>query len=97
MRPLALLAVVAALAVVALGVASGPAGASGPPPVDRACGEVAGTALRAHDLDCATTRRVYKLDLKSRLPKGWTCSAAIGRCAEGKLGSPRYFTWPPAA
>jgi hypothetical protein len=60
-----------------------------------ACGKVGGVTVRAHRISCRTARRIYRADSKGHLPRGWVCSASIGRCYRLKAGPARYVSWRP--
>jgi hypothetical protein len=79
----------AALALVGLASAPGPVAASG----SRACGNVDGVPIHAHNLGCRTARHIYKADMAGDLPSGWTCSASLARCYKGEIGSTHYMWW----
>jgi hypothetical protein len=70
-------------------------GGAGAKRAAHACGKVGGVTVHAHRLSCRTARRIYKADSKGHLPRGWVCSASIGRCYRLKAGPARYVSWRP--
>jgi hypothetical protein len=88
-KRVAIIGILAALSVVAFALTSSAAARSG----SRACGEVNGVPIHAHNLSCRTARRIYKADMAGNLPSGWTCSASLARCYKGEFGSSRFFWW----
>src|SRR4051812_35621158 len=78
---------VAALALfIATGLASAERGS-------KACGEVSGVPIHAHNISCRTARRIYKADMAGHLPTGWSCSASLARCYRGEVGRSSEYMW----
>ncbi len=81
MRPFAVAAAVALIAIVG-GGASAQA---------KNCGEYRNSKLVTHGVSCKTAKKVYKrYDTGRTLPAGWFCAASAGTC---ERDSSHYFTF----